>query len=207
MREADYKYNMNAAGGLSFRLSLPLGTNYATERPCADGQFGNILKLYRDWKLSGDTDWLRKLWPAAKRSIEYAWSPDNPDRWDPEQTGVLWGRQHHTLDMELFGPNSWLTGFYLGALKAARRDGRGARRGRDRRRCTARSTSAGRAWVDQNLFNGEYFVQQIDLGDRAVLAPFVKARDVAGRARRHGRARSTGAPSTRSSNTSSAAAA
>ena len=27
MREADYKYNMNAAGGLSFRLSLPLGTS------------------------------------------------------------------------------------------------------------------------------------------------------------------------------------
>ena len=119
MREADYKYNMNAAGGLSFRLSLPLGTNYTTERPCADGQFGNILKLYRDWKLSGDTEWLARLWPLAKRSIEYAWSPDNPDRWDPEQTGVLWGRQHHTLDMELFGPNSWLTGFYLGALKAA----------------------------------------------------------------------------------------
>ena len=33
---------------------------------------------------------------------------DNPDRWDPDETGMLWGRQHHTLDMELFGPNSWL---------------------------------------------------------------------------------------------------
>ena len=28
------------------------------------------------------------------------------------------GRQHHTLDMELFGPSSWLEGFYLAALKA-----------------------------------------------------------------------------------------
>ena len=63
MREADYKYNLNAAGGLSFRLSLPFGTNHETERPCADGQFGNILKLYRDWKLSGDTEWLGPLWP------------------------------------------------------------------------------------------------------------------------------------------------
>ena len=114
--------------GLSFRLSLPLGTHYTTERPCADGQFGGILKLYRDWKLSGDLDWLRRLWPAATRSLEYAWSPDNPDRWDPDQTGVLWGRQHHTLDMELFGPNSWLTGFYLGALKAGAGDGRCTRR-------------------------------------------------------------------------------
>ena len=56
---------------------------------------------------------------TSSGSIEYAWSPDNPDRWDPDKTGVLWGRQHHTLDMELFGPNSWLTSMYLAALKAA----------------------------------------------------------------------------------------
>ena len=118
MRETDYAYNMDEAGGLSFRLSLPLGTHNTTERPCADGQFGNVMKLYRDWRLSGDTDWLRRLWPRAKKSIEFAWSAENRDRWDPERTGVLWGRQHHTLDMELFGPNAWLTGFYLGALRA-----------------------------------------------------------------------------------------
>ena len=61
----------------------------------------------------------RRYWPNIRRSIEYAWSPENPDRWDPDKTGVLWGRQHHTLDMELFGPNSWLTSMYLAALKAA----------------------------------------------------------------------------------------
>ena len=179
MREADYKYNLNAAGGLSFRLSLPLGTNYTTERPCADGQFGNVLKLYRDWKLSGDTQWLAKLWPSVKQSIDYAWSPDNPDHWDPEQTGVLWGRQHHTLDMELFGPNSWLTGFYLGALKAAAEmaDALG-----DPDVSAHYSTiyARGRAWVDQNLFNGEYFTQQVDLSDSAILAPFIKSEKALG---------------------------
>ena len=173
MREADYKYNMNAAGGLSFRLSLPLGTNYTTERPCADGQFGNILKLYRDWKLSGDTNWLRKLWPAAKRSIDYAWSPENPDRWDPERTGVLWGRQHHTLDMELFGPNSWLTGFYLGALKAGAEMAEAMGEPETAEEYSAIYTR-GRSWVDQHLFNGEHFVQEIDLSDRSILAPFIK---------------------------------
>ncbi|MEO6394569.1 MAG: GH116 family glycosyl-hydrolase [Devosia sp.] len=173
MREADYKFNMNPAGGLSFRLSLPLGTNYTTERPCADGQFGNILKLYRDWKLSGDNEWLARLWPAAKSSIEYAWSPDNPDLWDPEQTGVLWGRQHHTLDMELFGPNSWLTGFYLGALKAGAEIA--AALGESETAALYSSIyQRGRGWVDQNLFNGNFFTQQIDLSDRSILAPFTK---------------------------------
>ena len=46
----------------------------------------------------------RWYWPNIKRSIEYAWSADNPNYWDPDKTGVLWGKQHHTLDMELFGP-------------------------------------------------------------------------------------------------------
>ncbi|MBX6390949.1 MAG: hypothetical protein IRZ08_18495, partial [Frankia sp.] len=172
MRDADYRYNMNEAGGMSFRLSLPLGTRYSTERPCADGQFGNVLKVYRDFKLSGDREWLAALWPRVKRGIEYAWSDGNPDRWDPEQSGVLWGRQHHTLDMELFGPNAWLTGFYLGALAA------GAEladvMGDEAAAAGYRAAFArGRAWVDANLFNGEYFVQAIDLTDRSVLEPFI----------------------------------
>ena len=179
MREVDYAYNMNEAGGMSFRLSLPLGTHNTTERPCADGQFGDVLKLYRDWKLSGDTDWLRRLWPAARKSIEYAWSPENPDRWDPDQTGVLWGRQHHTLDMELFGPNSWLTGFYLGALKAASEMAEALGESETAGRYRA-IYETGRAWVDANLFNGEYFTQKVDLGDRSVLTPFAESEVSAG---------------------------
>ena len=76
------------------------------------------MKVYREWKICGDTEWLRACGPNVS-AIAFAWHPDNEDRWDPDKTGVLWGRQHHTLDMELFGPNAWLTGFYLGALKAA----------------------------------------------------------------------------------------
>lgn len=174
MREVDYDFNLNDAGGLSFRLSLPLGTENSTERPCADGQFGDVLKLYRDWRLSGDTDWLRRLWPRVKKSIDYAWSSDNPDRWDPDQTGVLWGRQHHTLDMELFGPNSWLTGFYLGALKAAA-EMAAALGDNEAAHLYGTIYEKGRAWVDANLFNGEHFVQKIDLGDRSVLKPFAEA--------------------------------
>ena len=109
MRTADYKYNLRPDGGMPFRIQLPLGSGQWDFRPCADGQFGGVLKTYRDWKICGDGAWLRELWPAVKQSLEFAWNGANEDRWDPEMTGVLWGRQHHTLDMELFGPNSWLT--------------------------------------------------------------------------------------------------
>jgi hypothetical protein len=168
MREADYRYNLREDGGMPFRLQLPLGVERSGHRPCADGQFGGVMKAYRDWKISGDTEWLRKLWPAIKASIEFAWHEGNADRWDPGRTGVLHGRQHHTLDMELFGPNSWLTGFYLGALKAGAE--MAAHLGEN---VTAEEWRVlfekGKAWVDEHLFNGEYYQQVIDLKDRAAL--------------------------------------
>ena len=171
MRDLDYRNNMRPDGGMPFRLQLPLGSERSGFRPCADGQFGGVLKVYREWKISGDTDWMRSLWPEVRRSIEFAWAPTNDDHWDPDRTGVLHGRQHHTLDMELFGPNAWLTGFYLAALKA------GAEMAEA---CSDSETATtyraifdrGRQWTNRNLFNGEYFVQRIDLDERSVLMPF-----------------------------------
>ena len=139
--------------------------------PCADGHFGAIIKTCRDWKLSGDTDWLRRLWPNVRRAMEYAWSPENPDRWDPDATGILSGRQHQTLDMELFEPNSWLGSMYVAALLAAS-EMAAALGEADFADKTARMARAGAAYIDAELFNGRWFVQKIDLGDKSVLAPF-----------------------------------
>lgn len=171
MRELDYRYNLREDGGMSFRLQLPLGSSPSSFRPCADGQLGGVLKTYREWKISGNDEWLRSLWPSVKKSIEYVWADTNKDRWDPEQKGVLTGRQHHTLDMELFGPNSWLTGFYLAALKAGSEmanhlgDEQTAQKYID-------IFHRGKAWVDSNLFNGEYYYHCIDLEDKSILEYF-----------------------------------
>ena len=173
MRDADYRYNLRADGGMSFRLQLPLGRGRSSFRPCADGQFGGIVKVYRDWKISGDTDWLARLWPAVKKSLAFAWSPDNRDRWDRDKDGVLEGRQHHTLDTELFGPNSWLTGFYLAALKAAAEmaEHLGDTDAAAEYRALFRS---GKRWADAHLFNGEYYHQLIDLRDQRVLEDLIE---------------------------------
>jgi hypothetical protein len=177
MRTADYRYNLRPDGGMPFRIQLPLGSGQWDFRACADGQLGGVLKTYRDWKISGDSAWLAELWPAVKASLEFAWTEANEDRWDPEMTGVLWGRQHHTLDMELFGPNAWLTGMYLGALKAGAEmaehlgDGGAA----DHYRAMF---AKGKAWADANLFNGEYFIQRIDLHDKSIVEDFAKDESV-----------------------------
>ena len=49
---------------MGFRLQLPLGEPPWEFHAAADGQMGGILKVYRDWKLCGDDDWLRGSGPA-----------------------------------------------------------------------------------------------------------------------------------------------
>jgi uncharacterized protein (DUF608 family) len=170
MREADYRYNLREDGGMPFRLQLPLGSGRSSFRPCLDGQMGGLIKTYREWKILGDTEWLRRLWPSVKKSLEFVWSQENKDRWDPEKSGLITGRQHHTLDMELFGPNSWLEGFYLAALKAAVEMALavGDKDAEEYRRLFEK----GKAWADKNLFNGEYYIQHINLKDKALIESF-----------------------------------
>ena len=159
MREQQFKYNFAADGGLLFRQPLPPGVRARRSpwyRPCVDGTMGEVLKTFREWRVSGDTAWLRSVWPSAKKALSYAWSPENPDRWDPEKSGVLTGRQHHTLDMELFGPTAWLEGLYLAALLAASQMARAV--GDDAFAAECGSVfGRGRAWTAKHLFNGEYY--------------------------------------------------
>ena len=176
MRELDYKYNLGEDGGMTFRIALPLGSKRSNFRPCVDGQLGGVLKTYRDWKICGDDEWLKKLWPSVKKSLEFTWSSENKDMWDPNKTGVITGRQHHTLDMELVGANSWLTGFYLAALKAAAIMAKHLGE-LDTAKEYTEIFEKGSKWVEENLFNGEYYIQDIDLKDKDLLDKYFKFDD------------------------------
>lgn len=178
IRESQAKYGIDEHGGWHFRLYLPLGIKAQTNwmRPCVDGTYGEIMKLYREWKISGDTAWLRSLWPLVKPAIAYAWSPENPDRWDPGRTGVIAGRQHHTLDMEQFGASGWLNGHYLGALKAASEMAPACDDPEFGKLC-ADLFEQGRAWSEEHLFNGEYYKQNVDIHDNSTLVPFLQGEE------------------------------
>lgn len=167
-RTNEYTYSMQPDGGLGFRLQLPLGEAPTSHRPAADGQFGTILRVYREFMISGDKAWLASIWPQVRRSLEYAWSDSNADRWDPEKTGLLSGCQHHTLDMELFGENAWLSGMYLAALKAASRLAEILGE-KESAQLYEEIFARGKASLNKELFNGEYFFQKVDLHDRSIL--------------------------------------
>lgn len=171
MRELDFKYNYDAGdGGFGFRLPLPL-RNESNRLKCADGLLGGVIKVYRDWKICGDDAWLQAQYPFVRQSLEFVWSPQNTHQWDPDKTGILQGRQHHTLDVELFGPNAWLSGFYHAALLAAAAMAEHLADLDFAAECRL-IAARGKAYLNYELFNGEYFNQKIDLKDRAVIDKF-----------------------------------
>ncbi|HET7841308.1 MAG TPA: GH116 family glycosyl hydrolase, partial [Terriglobia bacterium] len=156
LRGRQFGFSTDGEGRMSFRELLPSGID-RWGHAAADGQMGTIIKLYWDWKNSGDTDWLRKLWPAAKRALEFAWVEGG---WDANRDGVMEGVQHNTYDVEFFGPNPLCGIWYLGALRACEEmaracaDAPGAEQYRSIRELGSR-------WIDANLFNGEYYIQRV----------------------------------------------
>ncbi len=171
IRDVEFKYSTDENGRMAFRTKLPLGREMSHFRACVDGQMGAVIKCYREWKISGDNKWLEANWENIKKVLEYAWNKNNDDCWDLDKDGVLEGRQHHTLDLELFGPSSWLEGMYLAALKAASEMGEflgDTKKAEEYRELFEK----GYKWTKENLFNGRYFIQKIDITDKEITDKF-----------------------------------
>lgn len=175
MRELEYLHATAADGGMSFRIDLPLARAQEFPLVAADGQFGCVLKLYREWKLSGDDDWLRSLWPACRRSIEFAWIEGG---WDADRDGLAEGAQHNTMDVEYYGPTPVIQGWYLAALAAAARMADACGDPEFAATCQELLASGQQA-TEKQLFNGSYYQQRIiPPGDFARVAPRLRSNDM-----------------------------
>ncbi len=157
MREVEFNYATRRDGGMSFRVDLPLEHAASWSLAAADGQMGCIMKLYRDWQLSGDSDKLRQLWANARKAIEFCWLPGG---WDGDKDGVMEGCQHNTMDVEYYGPNPQMGIWYLGALRAMEEMARAMDEGEFADECRS-VYERGRTWIDANLFNGDYYEHEI----------------------------------------------
>ncbi len=154
MRKVDFLWNLFPDDSMAFRTIVPLGRRQWDWYAAADGQMGSVLRLYREWQISGDTAFLSALWPSARRALEYAWV-----YWDANKDGVMEGEQHNTYDLELYGPNTMVGTLYLAALRAMAEMGRalGEREVADRYDELAVRGKRGY----EHLFNGEFFIQNV----------------------------------------------
>ncbi len=157
MRDVELNYATKPNGKMSFRAGLPLFKASDYTGAAADGQMGCVIKFYRDWQLSGDNDFLRKNWNSVKLILSYAWVPGG---WDGNKDGVMEGSQHNTMDVNYFGPNPQMAFWYLGALKAAAEMADFMKDQEFAKTCKT-LYQHGSQWVDDNLFNGEYYEQKI----------------------------------------------
>jgi uncharacterized protein (DUF608 family) len=154
LRQVEFFDNQDERGHQNFRSTLPSGPHLGhTSFAAADGQPGGIIKVYREWRIGGDLEWLKKMWPQVKRSLNYC-----IETWDPEHLGVFEEPHHNTYDIEFWGPEGMCTSFYLAALKAAVAMGKAVG---DEMPLYTQLLKSGRSFLEEKLFNGEYFYQQI----------------------------------------------
>lgn len=163
MREVEFRYATDERGMMNFRVHLPLTRADEYGLAAADGQMGCIMKMYRDWQLSGDRKFLAELWPQVKKNLSFCWIPGG---WDADMDGVMEGCQHNTMDVEYYGPNPQMGIWYLGALRAAEQMARYMKDEKFAGKCR-KLFEQGSRWIDENLFNGEYYEHQIELPDDA----------------------------------------
>ena len=155
LREMELGRSMDENGHVSFRSALPEGPVRHDFHAASDGQLGGIMKVFRDWQISGDMDWLRKMYPLAKRSIDYCIRT-----WDPDHQGGLFEPHHNTYDIEFWGPDGMCTSIYLGALSTMAAMAKAVEQTQD---ATFYEDLAHRCarFMEENLFNGEYFQQKV----------------------------------------------
>jgi uncharacterized protein (DUF608 family) len=168
MREVEFAHATDDKGLMSFRVNLPLERSHGFGKAAADGQMGCIMKMYRDWQLSGDDQMLKALWPHVKKALEFCWIEGG---WDADRDGVMEGCQHNTMDVEYYGPNPQMGVWYLGALRAAEEMAHYLGE-EDFAAICRRLFEQGKKWIDENLFNGEYYEHQIrPPKDKSAIAP------------------------------------
>lgn len=122
----------------------------------ADGQCGTVLKAYREHQMSPDDAFLKRNWPAIKKVLEFSIARDGND------DGLIEDSQHNTYDINFEGPNTFVGSLYLAALRAGEEMALQMGDEQFAQRCR-RSFESGSKLTVERLWDGEYFIQLVDL--------------------------------------------
>ena len=155
MRRIEFNLETDDEGKMSFRTYRVFGGKKWDALPAVDGQMGTIIRLYRDWKISGNNNLIKELWHNASRALDFAFS-----YWDTDGDYVLDGKQHTTYDIEFYGPNSYSNSLFFAALKAGIEI---AEFMKDKEHVLKykKALEEGSKKLDELTWNGEYFIQSL----------------------------------------------
>lgn len=156
MRCVEFTRELQDDGFMPFRSYTTLGLPSWKMIASADGQLGTIIRLYREWKISGNEEILNRCYEGMIRALEYSIST-----WDQDGDGVPETAQHVTYDTELYGMNSMVATVFFGALFAAAEmaDAVGEHEKAEQYKNYAEK---GIKKLDSETFNGEYYEQKVE---------------------------------------------
>ena len=155
LREQELLRSLDENGHVNFRAALPDGPSEWAGLPAADGQLGGIMKVYRDYSISGDQKWLKKMYAPTKRSLDYC-----IETWDPKHKGIVEEPHHNTYDIEFWGPDGMNTSIYLGALSSMIELAKANFMNNDTL-FYSQLLQKGKKFFQNNLFNDFYFKQNV----------------------------------------------
>lgn len=161
MRDSEFA-RIDPNGALPHRMVLP---SYLPQLwnvviggpsfPALDGQFGCILKTYREYLTTGNEQWLARVYPRIKELMRHVF-----ENYDPFMQGIIEEAQGNTYDIEFFGKNTFIGFLYLAALKVCEILGDKYGELEFTTACKNRFDK-GRETYDA-LWNGEYWIQDYD---------------------------------------------
>jgi len=155
MRVIDLEHQMEDNGAVYHRVAYPLRGKVTGPGAVCDGQASTISKTYREHLLSSDNSFLERMWPKAKKAMEFMIR-----NWDGrDEDGVMRGKQFNTYDTNISGPNTFTGTQYLAALRAAEAMAKEVGDEEAAKRYHG-IFEKGSRWLSEHLFNGEYFVQE-----------------------------------------------
>ena len=153
LRETEFNVSQDSHGHQMYRSALPIRPLRHDHIAATDGQLGGVIKAYRDWRISGDTDWIRGLFPQIKASLEYCIRT-----WDPRELGTMEEPHITTYESEFWGADGMCNSFYAAALEAMVEICKGL--GEDSGRYEELYEKC-RAYMENELWNGEYFYHKV----------------------------------------------
>jgi uncharacterized protein (DUF608 family) len=159
LRRIDFKHQQRPDGGVNNRTEVPSPPRPTGEQPFADGHASCILKAYREALNSPDEGFLKEYWPHVRRAVDYLIGRDATAH-GGEPRGYLEDDQWNTYDQALHGVTTFISGYYLAALRAGEEWARHLDEGATADRWRA-VFERGRKQLVELCWNGEYFQQHL----------------------------------------------
>ena len=159
MRRIDFLHQQREDGGVNNRTDVPSPPRPTGERPFSDGHASSVLKAYREARNHPDGSWLRTYWPRVKNAVEYLIARDagvhggQPD-------GTQEDDQWNTYDCAIHGVNTFISAYYLAALRAGEEMARHMGDPASAKRYHEIFERGQKKLVDV-CWNGEYFYQNL----------------------------------------------